>query len=358
MKGLSKKIVIYLCFFCLSLEVMAYLHSAAEKVLRPPFTSIFYTDSLGLRGVKYGRWNNIRLNKYGFHDSDDYDKQYKKRAVRIMCLGDSITFGTFSAPHNWPNFLEEKLRIEGLDVEVINTAIPGNSFIQLIERFEKEYLNFRPDIVIIYKGFRHYMGPKLSIEAHRWKFVRLLEKSAFIRKRLNHLPLDPYKRLLMSRKKSGVKELIKNITEEHLAEYRKDLERLIRVCRDNNILLVLSYFPTLVDQNNKDRYIEDIYDVLYFYPSVSVDAYIDGIPKFNAVTKDVAMKEGLVYVDISKGLERNREFFRDDYHLTVKAAKQVAENYTIALLYLLKVQFPTAMVNVRDDSAVISFEER
>ena len=71
-----------------------------------------------------------------------------------MCLGDSVTFGTFTPPYNWPNFLEEIIRSKGIDVEVINASTPGNTYTQLVERFEEEYIEFKPDILLIYKDFR------------------------------------------------------------------------------------------------------------------------------------------------------------------------------------------------------------
>lgn len=339
-KGSIKNTIIYLVIFCFTVELFAILESKIKYFLKPSLSSIQVQDNLGVRGRVNGRWNNIKLNKYGFNDANDYDKEKKNHTVRIICLGDSITFGTYISPYNWPNYLEQMLREKNIDAEVINTAIPGNNYTQLVQRFEKEYLEFKPDIVIIYKGFRHYMSSDEETKNREEKiWTKLLRSSSFIRKYLDKEPTDLCKRLIEERKKKGIKTLVEKITEQNLSRYRRDLEHLIQICRKNNITLVLSPFLTLADENNKDKYIDSIYEALYYYPSVSIDAYIKGKPMFNALTQEIANKEGLAYVDISRGIEHNKDYFSDNYHLTIKGSKQVAENYAEVLEKLIKSRF-------------------
>ncbi len=72
-----------------------------------------------------------------------------------MCLGDSITYNTLGrGDPTWPDLLEEMLRRERIDVEVINASMPDNNIQNLIDRFEREYISFRPDFLILYKGYR------------------------------------------------------------------------------------------------------------------------------------------------------------------------------------------------------------
>jgi len=340
-----RDIAVYILVFLVVLECAAIFKAKAIDgliaALRPPFDAAKQNDDLGAKGVKYGSYRGIKLNKYGFNDSDDYDRDKKDRAVRIMCLGDSITFGILTPPHNWPAFLEEMLRDEGLDVEVINAAFPGNSLPSIINRFESEYLDFGPDILLVYKGFRYYMsdeeqphkGEKSSKESI-WR--RVLGKSAFLKNYTGKEPVDPRERLLHKRERYGITELVTSIKEENLSRFKKDLGHLVQICKDNDITLVLSSFPSLTDESNRDRYIDDCYDTLTFQPSVSVDAYISAKPIFNARIRELAAEEGLMYVDISRGVKRNKDYFIDDYHLTVRGAKQVARNYAEALAHFIR----------------------
>lgn len=332
-----KNIMLFLAVFCFWLECIGRVQAFIEPHLTdPPFESIQLWDHLGAKGVKYGKWKSIKLNKYGFNDRDDYDKERKEHAIRILCLGDSITFGTFTPPYNWPNLLEKMLRDKGVDAEVINAAFPGNDYPQIIKRFETEYVQFKPDIVLIYKGFNSYMAKPASLAREKSPEVRntwrqVLENSTFMKKLLNQEPADPYKRLIGIREEMKIHKVIENIQAEAFFSYKQDLEHLIDVCKTNKIKAVLTPFPTLVGENTKDVFIDYVYAALCWYPSLSPDAYIKGTALFNECTYEVAISNHLLYVDILKGLDRNKKYFWDNYHLTVEGARQVAKNYAEAL---------------------------
>jgi len=351
MKKNLKKLLLYLVSFCLSLELIARIDEAITKWRSSPsFETIQIKDEFGFRGVPYGRWGDIVLNKYGFNDSDDYTKEEKKRALRIICLGDSITFGTLTAPYNWVFFLKKLFAEKGVDAEVINASMPGNTFPQLVDRLEAEHIEFNPDILLIYKGFRYYMASEKDIyipEKSFWE--KGARKSTFIRKILDHQPRDPHRRLLKERKRRGIRDLIEEVTEEQLDRYRHDLMRLIRFCRDRRITVVLASFPFLVNEDNREKYIDFIYSALYFYPTISAEAYIKGIPQFNEVTREVASREKVMYVDISKGLDRTGDYFLDRSHLTPKGSKRVAKNYAEALVRYIK-SLPLIPARIRDDA--------
>ncbi len=339
MKIYIKNLLVHLIIFCFALECIARIDTYIKARLRnSSLSAIQQQDDMGLKGIGYGRWRDITLNKYGFNDSDDYEKDKKTRAVRIMCLGDSVTFGVLTYPYNWPNFLEDMLRSEGIDAEVINAATPGVTYSQIVKRFEAEYIEFRPDILIIYKDFISYMAKPSDPDPLNKDSVlgKILGKSIFVKRLLGKESPDPYKRLLAQRKKMKIKKISEDISEEGLAEYRKDLEHLIQLCKNNNITLVLAPYTILADEGNKDKFISHIYACLCFYPSLSPETLIKGISLFNAITHEVAKKEDVLYIDTSKGLERDEINFRDNLHLEVRGAKQVARNYSEVLRDVIK----------------------
>lgn len=68
--------------------------------------------------------------------------------MRIVCLGDSITYGWPWGPEiSWTTMLAEKI-----NAEIINRGIPGNTTTQMLDRFEKSVLKFNPSHVIIMGG--------------------------------------------------------------------------------------------------------------------------------------------------------------------------------------------------------------
>ncbi len=72
-----------------------------------------------------------------------------KRNIRIICIGDSCTFGA-GIPYEdtYPNKLELLLKDLKLDAEVINAGVPNYSSLQGLRFFERDLLKLKPDIVI------------------------------------------------------------------------------------------------------------------------------------------------------------------------------------------------------------------
>ncbi|MCZ6675152.1 MAG: GDSL-type esterase/lipase family protein [Verrucomicrobia bacterium] len=70
---------------------------------------------------------------------------------RVVCLGGSTTYGT-TASTAYPAFLEELLREEGIEAEVINAGVPGWTSRESRINFELRVLPLDPDLVIIYHG--------------------------------------------------------------------------------------------------------------------------------------------------------------------------------------------------------------
>lgn len=81
----------------------------------------------------------------------------KRNKYRILCIGDSSTYGLgasdineFSYPAQLQKILNEK--IHGQKFEVINLGIPGINSSQVLNRFRKNVTEYNPDIVIAMVG--------------------------------------------------------------------------------------------------------------------------------------------------------------------------------------------------------------
>lgn len=107
-----------------------------KKYFHDRFSGIYEINSFGLRG------DNFALEK-------------KKGAFRVICLGDSITFG-WRVDHKdtYPKKLEEILKVNfpEKDIEVINAGVVGYSSLQGLHFLERDILKFNPDILIVYFG--------------------------------------------------------------------------------------------------------------------------------------------------------------------------------------------------------------
>jgi len=105
-------------------------------------------------GVPVYAKEDFRTNSYGFR-SPSLSALKKKGVFRIVCLGDSGTFGS-GVPQNatFPMQLETMLNksFPFKKFEVVNSGVPGYSSFQGLLLFRKVIVNLAPDLVIISFG--------------------------------------------------------------------------------------------------------------------------------------------------------------------------------------------------------------
>jgi len=133
----------------------------------PETTGIFEHDPdkvFRLKANHQGHYVNqpVQTNARG-HRDDPVESQASPDTLRVLVLGDSISFGHGVKAHEtWPNLLEEKLAAHSASVEVINTAAPGNGPMQ--EYFDlKRSLDLEPDLVILQVTLNDVVEPYLFL---------------------------------------------------------------------------------------------------------------------------------------------------------------------------------------------------
>jgi lysophospholipase L1-like esterase len=114
------------------------------------------------------RW---RINSQGLRAQQDYPEAVSS-AYRILCVGDSVTFGWLVEEHEaYPARLQKLLVSRGMDVEVINAGVPGYSSHQ-VARYLPELLRFEPDLVVTYLGIND-SSPASRPDSRRGALVRM-----------------------------------------------------------------------------------------------------------------------------------------------------------------------------------------
>ena len=95
----------------------------------------------------------IRINDHGFR-GQDFPRRKDAQAVRIMCLGDSCTFGPPGDDSPYPYRLEQQLADMDLEHahQVINAGVADHGSINAQLRLPR-LLTFDPDILIVYIGW-------------------------------------------------------------------------------------------------------------------------------------------------------------------------------------------------------------
>jgi len=119
-------------------------------------------DSKGhiVRSVRY------QINKDGIRDCN-YPKE-KKNAFRIICLGDSFTFGYgVDLKYTYPKILEKELnKIYSENYEVINAGFPGYNTCQELILLKEKLIQYNPDLVIV--GFcLNDTDPSFKLDAEK-----------------------------------------------------------------------------------------------------------------------------------------------------------------------------------------------
>jgi len=107
---------------------------------------------------KYLFWKldpNIKgNNSMGFRDRE-FTVKKREDTVRIICMGDAITFGwPVRIENTYPKVLENMLSTQfpHYKFEVFNAGVPGYTSYQGLMWFKRTIINCNPDVVIVYYG--------------------------------------------------------------------------------------------------------------------------------------------------------------------------------------------------------------
>lgn len=175
MSSLGKKLALAIASTVLTVlvtEGLARLRYAPERTV---YRGLFEYDSdkvyalrKNLAGASFAG-APVTTNSFGHRDRE-ISIEKPPGAFRLLAVGDSVTFGHgVRGEETWPEVLERQLaaRFPGRPVDVINTAVPGNSPFQEYHDLERA-LAFQPDAAVIqfvlndliepYKVFRRYGG--------------------------------------------------------------------------------------------------------------------------------------------------------------------------------------------------------
>lgn len=135
------KVVINLKARCMYSD-MLLSHPALRRVLRPNYSGRIVTNEIDFK---------VKTNSNGLRDREfSYDKP--KDTIRILVLGDSLTFGYgVKIEKTYPKLLEGKFRSKFLEkkIEVINAGIPGWGTSQERDYLKIEGIKFNPDLILV-----------------------------------------------------------------------------------------------------------------------------------------------------------------------------------------------------------------
>lgn len=324
-------------------------------------STLFEEDINGVcHNVPKGRYQKWEINSLGFRGKEiDFEK--KEGGIRIVCFGGSETFGFYEGQDKeWPSQLEEMLRDKFPTVEVINASVVGLRVTKRKDYVGKYVLPLKPDImIIIHQRFLEYVKDSIrgiggkgltnkiggegvknpDIEPTTVSAKRAFSKAVDILMRYSREglftqhPLWMHRRKLYSRIRRKErrhlvhKEPMNEVPDDVVFEYERDLTAFVHYLKENQVVPVLSTFPTLVTPFNKDIY-EDLLLAtrLVFCIDLSKNGILNALRKLNHMIRRIAKEENLILIDNDALIPKTREYFGDNFHYTDKGAEFLARN--------------------------------
>lgn len=232
--------------------------------------------------------------------------------MRIYAIGDSNTlgWGERNGP-NWPQYVGQLLDPSAQRFIVINAGVWGYTSFQGLRRFEQT-LSFEPDVVLISFGSNDAQQVTISDA----DFVKLggRKYSFYIGQALNkfrigQLALEASDQLFLKRKE----QLIPRVS---LADYKSNLNEIIRECTARNIKVILLTRPYRGESNHPQW-------------------WMTYAPNYNAVIREVAETAGIPWIDVYSYFRDKPTLFADESHFTEAGHRLMAEIVTTRLKSVL-----------------------
>ncbi|MDO8489462.1 MAG: GDSL-type esterase/lipase family protein [Candidatus Omnitrophota bacterium] len=256
--NLLAALVVPILFF-LSIELFLNLVG-----FNPGPTSAISDPRMRFYGAKYGRsvvkdrqrtardpllfWRLLprpgEVNSRGFRGPKEYSLNKEKGVYRIMCLGDSITYGVWvKTEETYPYVLEQMLNANTATgkFEVINAGVMGYSSLQGLRQLKRDLLRYKPDLITVLFGFddNHAAiaySDKEQKTYNRFIFslTNILRKSKFYD--LLEISLRRLKNKLAPDRDNPLGRVSGNIKKRvDPQDYKQNLEEMVEIAKDNNI---------------------------------------------------------------------------------------------------------------------------
>ena len=215
-------------------------------------------------------------------------------------------------------------------VEVLNVGVSGYASNELSERMASDLLEWEADMVICYTGWndlKRLMLPdpsQLSQFANVTGLVTLKRYSIFLslchslKERLFPTPDEPIRYWNGQAASGSVKR--------GLANYRKQLNEIIRAARAREMQVALSNQANLVSPE-----LPRIWENAENYTGLRGEELSQAWDAVHLLHRELADQHGLLLIDLPSAVPKDQEHLVDHIHLTNAGARAVAEEMARAL---------------------------
>jgi lysophospholipase L1-like esterase len=270
------------------------------------------------RGFKGRNWfTDFSINSSGFRGSE-FRTLKSAGTVRILCLGDSCTFGTagLEDADTYPAVLEKILNKSqrSVNFEVINAGMPGYSVFEGFMLLKiRELMELKPDFVIVCYGWNDHM--RFTVSDSSAAYQRLVYK--FLN---SHFALWRYFSYRRQSRPKAKKPLTPNCPLRVSGnQYKYYLSRIIDLAKSGNskVLVMTAPWEPRLMHNNVGWLQESTLESFYLHP------------EYVKLTKKVCKSKDIALIDLYAVFESRKtdspwDFFSDPFHYNKAAARMVA----------------------------------
>jgi lysophospholipase L1-like esterase len=187
------------------------------------------------------------IGNFGFRGKD-VDLAKAPGTIRIITMGGSFVYG-YGVPDDqtWSYLLEQELKKASGRYEVINGGINSMDINGILRKIIGEIVFFKPDYLIIISNYANHFFINFDEETLLWKigytlyrcslfYERIYRKVSYILFKKTHIYMNFYDTVRL--KKTAVDDLV--------AKYKKRLDQISTICRENGINLILGLQPEVI----------------------------------------------------------------------------------------------------------------
>ena len=283
-----------------------------------------------------------KINSIGLKSPEIAIKK-QNNTYRIICIGGSLVYGK-DIGTSWPHYLQmklnERMREQEINFEVINAGVPGYTSFHSIADFMTKLIDLEPDMVIMYQLFTdlyyyEYLDKELIIGDTFNPYNTNLSIDRLMDKSYIYVIIGALKRKFLSSNNDNEKILNSERTKVFQENDLKYYERNVNIMASLSSLLnyKLLFCPPISLFKNENTLEEKaiIADIK------SKQFYLDYISNGKKLLKKASENNmGVYYFDLSTKFTPSIDYLSDRYHPTVKGNKKIA-NEIFKFLYENKI---------------------
>jgi lysophospholipase L1-like esterase len=344
------------------LEVLLRLYHPLEIRFRPdrivlPVHKRYLFDNTEKFPTKLAKTTSHTKNRLGFRgeapprDFPDY--------LSILTIGGSTTECFYlSDGRTWPDLLGQKLSQEFNRVWINNAGLDGATTYRHLILMEDYVVKLRPKVVLFLIGINdvgagnleandkpgHYLsrwGRALLYRSEVYALGQNLQRYFMAQRRgLHHTEIDLRKAGTLDQPPVGIaSSTLQDYRTNSLPFFAERLGKLVRVCRAHGIEPVLITQPTLYGPG-----VDPVTGINL--EAIKVGDSNGGfqfqvIELYNGVSRQAALKDAVLLIDLARDLPRNSAYYYDYLHYTETGAAAVAGIMAARLSPFLAARYPS-----------------